>query len=132
MNRERFDRVMNSLFPLILCGIVFSIMTNSFPRPPFEMYVYSSLPAGWYFLSMRKRRQITDTEIIVREIRRLKYDDMFMDIVSFLIRKGIKLVFSLVIGFLLVPYYVFEVIWGLYHIINSKIMKQDKSKDEEM
>lgn len=131
-NRERLDRVMNSLLPLIFCGIVYLIMKNSFSRPLLEMYVYSSFPAGWYFLSMRKKRQMTDTEIIVREIRSLKYSDPFFDLAFFLIRKGLKLGISLVIGFLLVPYYVFEVLWGIYQIINSKIMNQNKNRGKEM
>lgn len=76
-------------------------------------------------------RQITDTDIIVREIRRVRVDP-FYELVFWLIGKVVKLVVSIVIGFILVPYYVFEVVWGLYQIINSKIMKQDKNKGEEM
>lgn len=134
MKQKRFDRVMNSLLPLIFCGIVFLIIKSTFPISLFEMYVYSSFPAGWYFLSMRKKnqmRQITDTDIIVREIRRVRVDP-FYELVFWLIGKVVKLVVSIVIGFILVPYYVFEVVWGLYQIINSKIMKQDKNKGEEM
>ncbi|MDQ0271138.1 hypothetical protein [Cytobacillus purgationiresistens] len=85
-------------------------------------------------MSMRKKnqmRQMTDTDIIVREIRRVKVDP-FYELVFWLIGKVIKIVVSIVIGFIFVPYYVFKVVYGLYKIINSKIMKQDKSQGEDM
>lgn len=134
MNRDRLDQVMNSLLPLIFCGIVFFIMKNTFPKPLFELYVYSSFPAGWYFLSMWKKSQMntrTDTDIIVDEIRRLRVDGFF-ELIVWLIGKGIKLGFSIIIGFLLVPYYLFQVIWGIYTIINTKIMKQNKSQGKDL
>jgi hypothetical protein len=131
--RQRLDQIMNNLFPLILCGIVFSIMKASFPMPLSEMYVYSSFPAGWYFLSTRKKRERTksDTDIIVKEIRRVRYDDSLMDVVFFFVRKGMKLAISIVIGFLLVPYYAIAFIWGLFKIITFNSIDGEQYKDRD-
>lgn len=102
-----YAQIMNRLFPLILGGILYYVQTLFFSIDPFSMYLISSIPAGWFMLN-RYRRPLTDNDIIIREIRRQRLDGMF-ELLFFAIRKTTKLAIAFTIGWIMVPYLMFEI-----------------------
>lgn len=116
-------KIMNNLFLLLLCFAVYSIQTVSFSYHAFSMYLISAIPAGWAVLNKSKQPK-TDTDRIISEIRAQRSDGFF-DLLFFVIRKSIKLTLAFTIGWLMVPFLIFEVIGG---IVSSVTRKSNISK----
>lgn len=122
-----YTRTMSSLFPLILGSIAYYIQMVSFPNQPFSMYLISAIPAGWSILN-RYKRPMTDTDIIIREIR-FQHTDGVFELIFFAIRKGIKLAIAFTIGWLMVPYLMFEVVSGIAGGVRNRRHKRKRSHE---
>ncbi|WP_152966849.1 hypothetical protein [Sporosarcina globispora] len=121
-----YARIMNNLFLMLLCFAVYSIQTVSFPHHAFSMYLISAIPAGGAVLNKSKQPK-TDTDRIISEIR-AQSSDGFFDLIFFVIRKGIKLALAFAIGWLMVPFLLFEVIGG---IVGSIRLKQQRKQENQ-
>jgi hypothetical protein len=95
---------MNSLLPLIICPITYYAQAVYFPNPPLSMYLISAIPAGWSMIN-RHKPPMTDTDIIIREIRAQHTDGVF-ELIFFALGKGVKLALAFAIGWLMVPFLV--------------------------
>lgn len=126
--KAMYARIMNNLFLLLLCFFVYSIQTVSFPNHVFSMYLISAIPAGWAVLNKFKQPK-TDTDRIISEIRAQR-SDVFFDLFFFVIRKGIKLALAFTIGWLMVPFLVFEVISGI--VGSVRVIRQRKQKNQSL
>ncbi|KON83557.1 hypothetical protein AF332_27830 [Sporosarcina globispora] len=75
----------------------------------------------------KSKQPKTDTDRIISEIR-AQSSDGFFDLIFFVIRKGIKLALAFAIGWLMVPFLLFEVIGG---IVGSIRLKQQRKQENQ-
>ncbi|MEK4925024.1 hypothetical protein MKX78_24355 [Cytobacillus sp. FSL R5-0569] len=109
---------MNSLFPLLI-GLFLYLVLNPFSQSfdLLSVYFICAVPAGWSMINRYKNRP-TDTQIIIREIYRVR-SDIFFDLFFLAIRKGFKFFLALIIGWLIAPYLLFEAITGIKSAIRK-------------
>lgn len=113
-----YKRTMNSLFPLLLGIIIYRALMDTFPDGQLlTYYVLAAIPAGWFMIN-KHRMPLTDTEYLAREIRRQKIDPLY-ELAYFIIRKLLKLGVAFTIGWILAPYLIFEVIYGVVQLIKK-------------
>lgn len=114
-----YRRTMNSLFPLLLGIIIYRTLMVAFPNGLLPTYyVLAAIPAGWSMIN-KHRIPLSDTEYLAKEIRRQRIDP-FYELAFFLIRKLLKLGVSFIIGWILVPYLLFEVVNGVVKLIKKR------------
>lgn len=114
-----YRRTMNSLFPLLLGIIIYHTLMVAFPDGMLlTYYVLAAIPAGWSMIN-NHRIPLSDTEYLAKEIRRQRIDP-FYELAFFLIRKLLKLGVSFIIGWILVPYLLFEVVNGVVQLIKKR------------
>lgn len=109
---------MNSLFPLLIGLFLYLVLSPFFQSfDLLSVYFICAVPAGWSMINRYKNRP-TDTQLIIREIYRVR-SDIFFDLFFLAIRKGFKFFLALIIGWLIAPYLLFEAITGIKSAIRK-------------
>lgn len=119
-----YERIMTSLFPMIIVSVTYYVQMVSFPYQPFFMYIISAIPAGWSMLN-RYKQQMTETDRIIRAIRMQNTDGIY-ELIFYFIKKVIKLAVAFAIGWLMVPFQIFEVLESFLVANERKTLKELK------